>query len=165
MHAQGHHRPSFLSFKPDEFSRPAPPIGHYVPLLAQAILDHNSGLADGQQKLGLQGYAVGNPWTDPTLDNAGGQAGWDGGVGARRMVGCWTCSSASPQAAVGQSRALCCTPSSPRLLALPCPALHSPGAVEVWYSEGMIRQETYEGLKEHCNMSAVGKELRRRDTP
>ena len=32
----------------------------------------------------------------------------------------------------------------------------SPGAVEVWYSEGMIQQDTYEGLKQHCNMSAVG---------
>lgn len=43
--------------------------GHYVPNLAASILDrkHETGL----RQLNLQGFLVGNAWTDPAIDNAG----------------------------------------------------------------------------------------------
>lgn len=49
---------------------PSPCVaGHYIPLLAQAILEYNSALPDGAEPIPLEGYAVGNGWTDPALDN------------------------------------------------------------------------------------------------
>ena len=77
---------------------PPPKAGHYIPLLAQAILDYNSGLPEGAQKLDLRGYAVGNAWTDPALDNQGAGAvrawrelpalpRWEGWEGCERLGG------------------------------------------------------------------------------
>ena len=71
---------------------PSPPkAGHYIPLLAQAILDYNSGLPEGAQKLDLQGYAVGNAWTDPSLDNAG--VGAAARAGREYAASIWCCAS------------------------------------------------------------------------
>lgn len=50
----------------------APPAGHFIPLMAKRMLDYNNdpqGLPDPFQ---LKGILLGNPWTEPTLDNAGG---------------------------------------------------------------------------------------------
>ncbi|KAL4424454.1 hypothetical protein ABPG77_006392 [Micractinium sp. CCAP 211/92] len=48
--------------------------GHFIPLLAKRMLDYNAqGLPDPYQ---LKGILLGNPWTDPTLDNAGAVGFW-----------------------------------------------------------------------------------------
>ena len=51
--------------------------GHYVPNLAAALLDaqREGSLplsANGQPVINLQGFLVGNAWTDPEIDNHGG---------------------------------------------------------------------------------------------
>jgi serine carboxypeptidase-like clade 2 len=43
--------------------------GHYVPNLAYAILKSNEN--SSKPRLNLQGFLVGNPWTDAPIDNAG----------------------------------------------------------------------------------------------
>ncbi|XP_062501536.1 uncharacterized protein LOC134178668 [Corticium candelabrum] len=48
--------------------------GHYVPNLASAILDYNSVMSHA--KINLQGFMVGNAWTDPTFDNFGATKFW-----------------------------------------------------------------------------------------
>lgn len=50
--------------------------GHYVPNLALALLDSQQDgtaplLADGTPAINLQGFLVGNAWTDPAIDNEG----------------------------------------------------------------------------------------------
>jgi carboxypeptidase C (cathepsin A) len=42
--------------------------GHYVPQLAWTILNENS--KGGAQQINLQGFLVGNPWTDDNIDGA-----------------------------------------------------------------------------------------------
>jgi hypothetical protein len=49
--------------------------GHYVPNLAAAIVDGNRAAAasgpDAAGRINLQGFLVGNPWTDAAIDNLG----------------------------------------------------------------------------------------------
>jgi Serine carboxypeptidase len=50
--------------------------GHYVPNLASALLNAQKKgtaplLADGAPAINLQGFLVGNAWTDPAIDNEG----------------------------------------------------------------------------------------------
>lgn len=47
--------------------------GHYVPNLAQRILEGN---AQNSQQINLQGFLVGNAWTDADLDNFGAVYDW-----------------------------------------------------------------------------------------
>ncbi len=57
----------------------SPPVnagGHYVPNLASALLDAQQEGAlplreNGKPVLNLQGFLVGNAWTDPEIDNRG----------------------------------------------------------------------------------------------
>ncbi|KAL4452545.1 hypothetical protein ABPG75_008207 [Micractinium tetrahymenae] len=51
--------------------------GHYVPLLAAAIFQHNRR-HEPDWPIMLEGYALGNPWTDPAHDNAGAVQFWYG---------------------------------------------------------------------------------------
>lgn len=59
-----------------------PPLnagGHYVPNLASALLDAQQEGAlplreNGKPVLNLQGFLVGNAWTDPEIDNRGASA-------------------------------------------------------------------------------------------
>lgn len=48
--------------------------GHYVPNLANAIADYNS--VTSGMKINLQGFIVGNAWTDPAFDNFGATSFW-----------------------------------------------------------------------------------------
>lgn len=53
--------------------------GHYVPNLASALLDAQQEGAlplreNGKPVLNLQGFLVGNAWTDPEIDNRGASA-------------------------------------------------------------------------------------------
>jgi serine carboxypeptidase-like clade 2 len=48
--------------------------GHYVPNLAQAILQANA--AGGQPQINLAGFQVGNAWTNAELDNEGAVDMW-----------------------------------------------------------------------------------------
>lgn len=55
--------------------------GHYVPNLAAALLDSQTEgtaplLADGAPAINLQGFLVGNAWTDPAIDNEGRVLWW-----------------------------------------------------------------------------------------
>ncbi|KAG2431440.1 hypothetical protein HXX76_009455 [Chlamydomonas incerta] len=51
--------------------------GHYVPNLAAAIVDGNkAAAATGQPRINLQGFLVGNPWTDAAIDNLGAVDFW-----------------------------------------------------------------------------------------
>lgn len=43
--------------------------GHYVPNLAAAIIRSNEN--NSKPRINLQGFMVGNPWTDAAIDNAG----------------------------------------------------------------------------------------------
>lgn len=46
--------------------------GHTVPLLAKAVLEHNSQQpTGGPGEIPLKGIAVGNPWVHPEWDNMG----------------------------------------------------------------------------------------------
>lgn len=49
--------------------------GHYVPHLAAAIVDGNRQ-GGGDAKINLQGFLVGNPWTDAAIDNLGAVDYW-----------------------------------------------------------------------------------------
>ncbi|KAL4437083.1 hypothetical protein ABPG75_004222 [Micractinium tetrahymenae] len=70
---------AFYSRFPDMAARPLVLAGqgyagHYAPLMAKRMLDYNAqGLPDPYQ---LKGILLGNPWTDPTLDNAGAIGFW-----------------------------------------------------------------------------------------
>jgi serine carboxypeptidase-like clade 2 len=48
--------------------------GHYIPTLVEAILEHNE--KSNAPKLNLTGYMIGNPDTDPLLDNQGRVEFW-----------------------------------------------------------------------------------------
>ncbi|CAM6105506.1 unnamed protein product [Calypogeia fissa] len=48
--------------------------GHYVPQLAAALLEKNKEL--GESAVNFKGIAVGNPWTDATIDNYGAIFYW-----------------------------------------------------------------------------------------
>lgn len=48
--------------------------GHYVPWLARAVLEHNS--ESPSNTINLQGFMVGNAWTDPFYDNKGAVTFW-----------------------------------------------------------------------------------------
>ncbi len=48
--------------------------GHYVPNLANRILEYNEGVT---QKLSLKGFMAGNPWTDAPTDNYGAAEFWE----------------------------------------------------------------------------------------
>eukprot|EP00850_Spirogloea_muscicola_P005258 SM000023S07714 [mRNA] locus=s23:1018730:1022593:- [translate_table: standard] len=48
--------------------------GHYVPQLADKILTENE--KDGAMQINLQGFAVGNAWTDAFIDNHGALFYW-----------------------------------------------------------------------------------------
>ncbi|KXZ45430.1 hypothetical protein GPECTOR_55g336 [Gonium pectorale] len=50
--------------------------GHYVPNLAWAIVEGNRAAAAGEPKVNLQGFLVGNPWTDAAIDNLGAVDYW-----------------------------------------------------------------------------------------
>ncbi len=51
--------------------------GHYVPTLAAAILDGNTGaVAGGDGYLNLKGVLIGNAWTDAAIDNLGAAQHW-----------------------------------------------------------------------------------------
>ncbi|EFJ47842.1 hypothetical protein VOLCADRAFT_74841 [Volvox carteri f. nagariensis] len=51
--------------------------GHYVPNLALAIVEGNKvAAASGEPKINLQGFLVGNPWTDAAIDNMGAVDYW-----------------------------------------------------------------------------------------
>lgn len=60
------HRPFFISG--ESYG------GHYVPNLALAILRHNS--AEPDAVINLQGFLVGNAWTDARIDNEGAVDYW-----------------------------------------------------------------------------------------
>jgi serine carboxypeptidase-like clade 2 len=49
--------------------------GHYTVLNAAATLEWNHH-APAAQKINLEGFLVGNPWTDPSSDNSGCVADW-----------------------------------------------------------------------------------------
>ena len=51
--------------------------GHYVPSTAQAIVQHNAMVTEGE-KINLQGIFLGNGWTLPSADNAGVVQTWLG---------------------------------------------------------------------------------------
>ncbi|PNW79430.1 hypothetical protein CHLRE_09g414800v5 [Chlamydomonas reinhardtii] len=51
--------------------------GHYVPNLAADIVDGNkAAAATGEPRINLQGFLVGNPWTDAAIDNLGAVDYW-----------------------------------------------------------------------------------------
>ena len=53
--------------------------GHYAPQLAAEILKGNAGKAQGAPGyINLEGMAIGNAWTDPTLDTLGVMQHWLG---------------------------------------------------------------------------------------
>lgn len=49
---------------------PRPAAGHFIPLLAQAIVEYNKGLPAGEAPIPLEGYAIGNAWSDPVRSGA-----------------------------------------------------------------------------------------------
>lgn len=49
--------------------------GHYIPTLAQQIVDHNDNPPSGYAKLNFQGFLLGNPLTDMDENTIWGQAG------------------------------------------------------------------------------------------
>lgn len=48
--------------------------GHYVPWLANAVVEYNN--KSPSQPINIQGFMVGNPWTDPASDNWGAATFW-----------------------------------------------------------------------------------------
>ncbi|GFR42849.1 hypothetical protein Agub_g3807 [Astrephomene gubernaculifera] len=51
--------------------------GHYVPNLALVVVEGNkAAAATGDAKINIQGFMVGNPWTDATIDNLGAVDYW-----------------------------------------------------------------------------------------
>jgi serine carboxypeptidase-like clade 2 len=50
--------------------------GHYVPELAYTIQQHNKALLPAEQAINLQGWMVGNPWTDPEREAFGVTDNW-----------------------------------------------------------------------------------------
>eukprot|EP01135_Chromosphaera_perkinsii_P010234 Nk52_evm7s2062 gene=Nk52_evmTU7s2062 len=50
--------------------------GHYVPNLALHILKHNEQLKKGEIFINLEGFLLGNPWTDAKIDNEGSAFFW-----------------------------------------------------------------------------------------
>ena len=128
---------------------PRPCAGHFIPLLAEAVLEYNDNLPSGAQPIPLEGYAVGNAWTDPALDNAGAPLCLAQAAG--RPAGLQR---APPQQARGpaaRSPAIC-----PRALLPASRCFAAAGAVEFWYSLGAVSEETYKGLKANCDMETVG---------
>ena len=64
-----------VSFLPCLYLHPTQSYGgHYVPWLAKAVLDYNTGKP--QNPINLKGFMAGNPWTDTYSDNSGTASYW-----------------------------------------------------------------------------------------
>jgi len=50
--------------------------GHYVPNLALEVTQHNEDSANAERSINLQGFLVGNAWTDADTDNEGAVDFW-----------------------------------------------------------------------------------------
>jgi serine carboxypeptidase-like clade 2 len=50
--------------------------GHYVPNLALEVVRHNEDPANAEARIELQGFLVGNAWTDADIDNEGAVDFW-----------------------------------------------------------------------------------------
>lgn len=62
----------FPEYKPNDFYLLGESYaGHYVPTLARLITQRNKSPVDQMKVINFRGFAIGNPWTDAALDNAG----------------------------------------------------------------------------------------------
>lgn len=98
--------------------------GHYVPNLAKAIVDHNA--VAGAVQINLQGFLVGNAWTNAKDDNTGSV---------------FDCECCSDRCSVFTWRHLIVLPSL---------------ACATGWSHSLITEDTYNGVLNSCNMSGIG---------
>ena len=159
---------------------PMPPpalhrAGHTVPLLAQAVLQHNAKAGNGTSgttRIPLQGIAVGNPWVDPEADNKGGRSCWLGVLqrvhAQPQECSAWPATlagAADPRASRPPKGATLCdlqtltavvSSAASQPPGIPfCPA----AMVQFWFSEGLISSATYQGLLAKCEMRHTGAPL------
>ncbi|KAG2491396.1 hypothetical protein HYH03_010187 [Edaphochlamys debaryana] len=65
-----HHRPAPFYVSGESYA------GHYVPNLALALVNGNAAAKTEEERVNLQGFLVGNPWTDTSIDNLGAVDYW-----------------------------------------------------------------------------------------
>ncbi|KAL4518207.1 hypothetical protein Ndes2437A_g04505 [Nannochloris sp. 'desiccata'] len=121
--------------------------GHYLPNLSVEILDGLKNKKHDKDHLNFKGFLLGNPWTDPSIDN-------------RAATDFWFSHGVVSAAAWDGMKAYCDFSEVGPLMRAPSSTssgsmniLSSRGALRFWYTHGIISEDSYHGALENCDLT------------